>query len=178
MTDTLNQKEVDQLMELFDKIQLDLSGNSFPSRTNRLEAVENMKKVLEIHDYSVSEYTAEGSEHNQQDLDDVADWMNTTPDKLSVEVKQEPIEKFIKQIREMYGTYDEFPEDEDRTNRILKLLKRGAKPLPIYVEAGDPHLFVMEGRHRMVAFWLAEMKTIPVAYVSINSQQGVAEEVA
>ena len=119
---------------------------------------------------------AEGSEHNQQDLDDVADWMNTTPDKLSVEVKQEPIEKFIKQIREMYGTYDEFPEDEDRTNRILKLLKRGAKPLPIYVEAGDPHLFVMEGRHRMVAFWLAEMKTIPVAYVSINSQQGVAEE--
>jgi hypothetical protein len=118
---------------------------------------------------------AEGSKHNQQDLDDVADWMNTTPDKLSVEVKQEPIEKFIKQIREMYGTYDEFPEDEDRTNRILKLLKRGAKPLPIYVEAGDPHLFVMEGRHRMVAFWLAEMKTIPVAYVSINSQQGVAE---
>ena len=59
MTDTLNQKEVDQLMELFDKIRLDLSGNSFPSRTNRLEAVENMKKVLEIHDYSVSEYTRE-----------------------------------------------------------------------------------------------------------------------
>ena len=59
MTDTLNQKEVDQLMDLFDKIRLDLSGNSFPSRTNRLEAVENMKKVLEIHDYSVSEYTGE-----------------------------------------------------------------------------------------------------------------------
>ena len=59
MTDTLNQKEVDQLMDLFDKIRLDLSGNSFPSRTNRLEAVENMKKVLEIHDYSVSEYTRE-----------------------------------------------------------------------------------------------------------------------
>ena len=58
MADTLNQKEVDQLMELFDKIRLDLSGNSFPSRTNRLEAVENMKKVLEIHDYSVSEHTA------------------------------------------------------------------------------------------------------------------------
>ena len=59
MTDTLNQKEVDQLMDLFDKIKLDLSSNSFPTRTNRLEAVENMKKVLEIHDYSVSEYTGE-----------------------------------------------------------------------------------------------------------------------
>ena len=59
MTDTLNQKEVDQLMDLFDKIRLDLSGNSFPSRTNRLEAVENMKKVLEIHNYQISEYTGE-----------------------------------------------------------------------------------------------------------------------
>ena len=59
MTDTLNQKEVDQLMELFDKIQLDLSGNNFPTRTNRLEAVENMKKVLEIHNYQISEYTGE-----------------------------------------------------------------------------------------------------------------------
>ena len=59
MTDTLNQKEVDQLMELFDKILLDLSGNNFPSRTNRLEAVENMKKVLEIHNYQISEYTGE-----------------------------------------------------------------------------------------------------------------------
>jgi hypothetical protein len=118
---------------------------------------------------------AEGSEHQQQDLDDVADWMNTTPDKVSVEVRQEPIEKFIKQIREMYGTYDEFPEDEQRTNRILKLLKRGAQPLPVYVEANDPDLFVMEGRHRMVAFWLVGMKSIPVAYVSIKGQQGVAE---
>lgn len=59
MTDTLNQKEVDQLMDLFDKIKLDLSSNSFPTRTNRLEAVENMKKVLEIHNYSVSEHTGE-----------------------------------------------------------------------------------------------------------------------
>ena len=59
MTDTLNQKEVDQLMDLFDKIRLDLSSNSFPTRTNRLEAVENMKKVLEIHNYQISEYTGE-----------------------------------------------------------------------------------------------------------------------
>ena len=54
MSDTLNKKEVDQLMDLFDKIKLDLSDNSFPTRTNRLEAVENMKKVLEIHNYDIS----------------------------------------------------------------------------------------------------------------------------
>ena len=52
----LDNKEVDQLMDLFNKIKLDLSDTSFPTRTNRLEAVENMKKVLEIHNYVVSEY--------------------------------------------------------------------------------------------------------------------------
>ena len=55
----LNKKEVDQLMDLFNKIKLDLSDDNFPTRTNRLEAVENMKKVLEIHNYVVSEYQPE-----------------------------------------------------------------------------------------------------------------------
>ena len=59
MSDHLNKKEVDQLMDLFNKIKLDLSDDSFPTRTNRLEAVENMKKVLEIHNYVVSEYQEE-----------------------------------------------------------------------------------------------------------------------
>ena len=49
MSDYLNKKEVDQLVDLFEKIKLDLQGSSFPTRTNRLEAVENMAKVLEIH---------------------------------------------------------------------------------------------------------------------------------
>ena len=55
----LDKKEIDQLMDLFNKIKLDLSDDSFPTRTNRLEAVENMKKVLEIHNYVVSEYGPE-----------------------------------------------------------------------------------------------------------------------
>ena len=55
----LDNKEVDLLMDLFNKIKLDLSDDSFPTRTNRLEAVENMKKVLEIHNYVVSEYQEE-----------------------------------------------------------------------------------------------------------------------
>ena len=45
----LDKKEIDQLMRLFNAIKLDLQGSSFPTRTNRLEAVENMAKVLEIH---------------------------------------------------------------------------------------------------------------------------------
>ena len=51
----LDNKEVDQLMNLFNKIKLDLSDTSFPTRTNRLEAVENMKKVIKIHGYKITE---------------------------------------------------------------------------------------------------------------------------
>ena len=57
--DYLSDKEVDKLMDLFNKIKLDLSDDSFPTRTNRLEAVENMKKVLEIHNYVIKEYEPE-----------------------------------------------------------------------------------------------------------------------
>ena len=67
MSEHLNKKEVDQLMDLFNKIKLDLSDNSFPTRTNRLEAVENMKRVLEIHNYEVSEYEPETAEELSED---------------------------------------------------------------------------------------------------------------
>ena len=59
LTDVLTVNEMTRLEDLFDKIKLDLSDNSFPTRTNRLEAVENMKKVLEIHNYQIKEYTGE-----------------------------------------------------------------------------------------------------------------------
>jgi hypothetical protein len=62
LTDHLTKKEVDRLLDLFNKIKLDLSDNSFPTRTNRLEAVENMKKVLEIHNYVISEYEPEAQD--------------------------------------------------------------------------------------------------------------------
>mgnify|MGYP001414099828 CR=1 FL=1 len=59
LTDHLTGREVKKLLDLFNKIKLDLSDDSFPTRTNRLEAVENMKKVLEIHNYQINEYTGE-----------------------------------------------------------------------------------------------------------------------
>ena len=55
LTDHLTKREVDRLFDLFNKIKLDLSDNSFPTRTNRLEAVENMKKVLKIHNYNITD---------------------------------------------------------------------------------------------------------------------------
>ena len=50
----LSNQEQDQLVKLFDDIKLDLTVTDFPTRTNRLEAVENMKRVLEIHGYKLT----------------------------------------------------------------------------------------------------------------------------
>jgi hypothetical protein len=50
----LSNQEQEQLVKLFDDIKLDLTVTDFPTRTNRLEAVENMKKVLEIHGYKLT----------------------------------------------------------------------------------------------------------------------------
>ena len=51
----LDEIEVKELNRLFDAIKLDLSDSSFPTRTNRLEAVENMKKVIKIHGYDITD---------------------------------------------------------------------------------------------------------------------------
>ena len=49
----LNDKEIDQLTVLFKRISLGVYGD-FPSLTNRLVAVEDMIKVIQIHGYEVS----------------------------------------------------------------------------------------------------------------------------
>ena len=59
MSDTLSNKEIDKLVKLGGDIQQDLScdanGTGLPCRTDRLEAIKNMKRYLEIHNYEVSE---------------------------------------------------------------------------------------------------------------------------
>ena len=67
----LNKKDIDNLMRLFNAIKLDLSDESFPTRTNRLEAVENMAKVLEIHGWKAirdPEISIEPSKSQEQEL--------------------------------------------------------------------------------------------------------------
>ncbi len=62
----LSNQEQEQLVKLFDDIKLDLTVTDFPTRTNRLEAVENMKKVIQIHGYNITEQkTAEELSSNK-----------------------------------------------------------------------------------------------------------------
>ena len=54
----LNEKEQADLISLGENIQANLScdvnGTGLPCRTDRLEAVSDMKKYLEIHGYKIS----------------------------------------------------------------------------------------------------------------------------
>lgn len=45
----LDEQEAKELSRLFEDIKLDLSMKGFPTRTNRLSAVDSMARVLEIH---------------------------------------------------------------------------------------------------------------------------------
>ena len=108
---------------------------------------------------------------DQATKEDVVGWFQqaSSIDDLNFELKQYPISLFQKQIDEMESTYTEFPKDRKRTKRIYKASEDGADVHPVYVEKGDASLFVMEGRHRMVAFKWLDMKMIPVYEVSLKN---------
>jgi len=51
--DYLTKNEVDKLMDLFNKVKLDLSDSSFPTRTNRLEECpknDTVRKYMAMND--------------------------------------------------------------------------------------------------------------------------------
>ena len=71
----LDQQEVEELFRLFEDIKLDLSDKDFPTRTNRLEAVENMARVLEIHGWKAirdPEISIEPSKSQEEDAEDIS----------------------------------------------------------------------------------------------------------
>ena len=103
---------------------------------------------------------------NEEDLKDVAQWLNTEIENVEITYQKESIKLYENAAKEMYDSYDEFPKDKKRTDKIIRLLKKGQSALPIYVEKDDPHNFVMEGRHRMVAFYLLGYEEVMVARVS------------
>jgi len=106
----------------------------------------------------------------ESDIASVHEWMDNTPlftpkknAKLVFRLVIEPVSQFEKDTLEMLGTYDEFPDDAERTNEIVWLLENGHPQLPIFVDEQDG--FIMEGRHRIVAFYLQNLPTVPTIYI-------------
>lgn len=99
------------------------------------------------------------------DIKSVGEWLNKDINDIKFYYKEEPFEMFESTALEMESTYDEFKDEEKRTYKILKLLNSGKPPMPIFVAKNDNDKFIMEGRHRIVAFLWFDLKTIPVIYV-------------
>lgn len=98
------------------------------------------------------------------DIEDVSTWLSKDIEDLKFYFKKEPIEKFLEQAKEMEGTLDEFLDEKERTEHIYDLLKSGEDPMPVFVKRGDSSKFIMEGRHRIVAFMWYGFNKIPVIY--------------
>jgi hypothetical protein len=112
---------------------------------------------------------SKNSETHKKDMIDVCEWMGVKSTKdLRVSIKWLSIDLFIQQINEMENTYDEYPKDKKRTQKIYQEILNTKILEPIYIDEKDPQLFIMEGRHRMVAFKWLDIKQIPVAEVSIK----------
>lgn len=102
------------------------------------------------------------------DVNDVLGWFPRQNVTFTVE-HNVPLEMFKKQAEEMISTYDEFPQDADRAKRIRKLLTQGNPQLPIFVDASDN--FILEGRHRITAFYELKIPTITVVWVHPVTEQ-------
>jgi hypothetical protein len=101
------------------------------------------------------------------DVQSVAEWLRCDPSEVSISPCWMPIHQHRDAVENMLASYEYLPKERERTNRILDLLLDSGEPLqPVFIAAGDAERFVMEGRHRLVAFWEAGLRYIPVALVT------------
>lgn len=100
------------------------------------------------------------------DLEDVAKWLKCKPQQLALKRSSLPAETFRELVSGLVDSYDHLPGERKRMQKILKEIENGAPLLPVFIEEDDPENFIMEGRHRIVAFLLAGVTTVPVMFAS------------
>ena len=100
------------------------------------------------------------------DIEDVSQWLRVPVSELRFRSEILSIEVFREQISECLSTYDEFSDDARRMRDILAALKRGEGALPVFVEDGDESMFILEGRHRIVAFSEFGLTQVEVMFAS------------
>lgn len=94
----------------------------------------------------------------------VAEWFNCQTQDLVFRCSYVELDKFFHEIHGMILSYPEFPDEERRSKKILKLLKRGEPVFPVFIQEHDKG-YICEGRHRVVAFYWHGLKEIPVLFV-------------
>ena len=134
------------------------------------QLLENWKRFInENQSAKTSSEMIEEYPFLADDIEQVGEWFPSK--ELKFYMDEIEIEKIKKAILEMLSTYEEFPKDKKRTDKIVKLLKQGQRRLPIFIEKDDPYNFVLEGRHRMVANYLLGYEKIPVVYVEVQDNE-------
>ena len=134
------------------------------------QLLENWKRFInESQSAKTSSEMIEEYPFLADDIEQVGEWFPSK--ELKFYMDEIEIEKIKKGILEMLSTYEEFPKDKERTDKIVKLLKYGQRRLPIFIEKDDPYNFVLEGRHRMVANYLLGYEKIPVVYVEVQDNE-------
>jgi hypothetical protein len=109
----------------------------------------------------------------EPDLDDVGKWpwLNGS---LSYKFTTEPMSKFseiasdllacqVKPTGFVLAREEQWrKKDVARTNKIIKTLRAGSPQWPIFL---DDENSILEGRHRLVAFFALNLTEVPVVYV-------------
>lgn len=104
----------------------------------------------------------------RKDLEHAVKWFSgVSPDECEFSLSLESIETFRSQIDEMVASYPTFPKERARTKKIASEIKNGERALPVFVEYGDDRNFIIEGRHRIVAFDQLGMKKAIVCWVKV-----------
>lgn len=70
-------------------------------------------------------------------------------------------------------SYAKFPHDRRRMEAIVKKIQAGEPILPVFIEENDPDRFIMEGRHRIVAFLVMGITDIPVLFASNDLEKKI-----
>lgn len=112
----------------------------------------------QTHTWSYDELLAKFGYAIASDLIDFAAWFKADSTQLKYNLEYCPMSKFIEEAKELYATYPQFPNDAKRTQKIIKALRAGAQQLPVFI---DSEGFICEGRHRIVAFMLLGLQSVP-----------------
>lgn len=118
-----------------------------------------LDQVIEAHPEAVRQTLS-------ADLMDVAKWLKCKPHQLALRKASLPAETFRELVSGLVESYDHLPGERKRMKKILNEIKNGAPLLPIFIEEDDPENFIMEGRHRIVAFLMAGLSAVPVLFAS------------
>lgn len=118
------------------------------------------------HEQLLADFNAASRSVLEADLKDVSKWLKCKIQDLSLRPANLPAERFHDLVEGLLASYAKCPAEKRRMEKILNKIQSGEPLLPVFIEENDPDNFIMEGRHRIVAFCIAKTPVIPVVFAS------------